>query len=663
MKRFTLLLTLLIPVFSFSQIINIPDDYPTIQEGINAAHISDTILVDTGTYYENINFKGKAITVASNYLINPDSIYINKTIIDGSNPPHPDTAAVVMFLTGEDTTSILCGFTITKGNGIPNLAYQSHCGGGIVGKESGAKIIHNIIIDNEVGGDEAFAGGGGIAFVFGSSSQWVVIRDNIIKFNQATATESAFGGGIYLVCNSSIEKNIIEYNSSICLTGSAEGGGIEFQDIYSLGLQLRLIKNHIQYNHIDGEIVRGGGITYLSGFSKTKFLYKTLSNKQHQLSEIRGNTISSNTMTASLYRWGGGIYLYKPITDFNLTNNEITDNSGTDAQYTYGGGIFMGYSEEYKVNINSNIVMSNLAEEGGGFFIQNAQNLSITNNLFLSNNASKWGGAIRLFQYNGKEIYSNKISQANGLTSSSNKISGRNNQLLILNNTFSDNSADEGGAIYVKTNPHTPKIYNSIFWENYAPPNKAKDLFIDASSTITVCNNDLDIIAIQGEWEGEDNIFENPNFVGSGDHPYQINDYSPCIDVGTTDITGLNLPEYDLAGEVRIVNDSVDMGAYEWNMMVRIEEASIPERSHLQVATYPNPFTISTTIEYELNQHETVRISFYNQFGKQVDLIEERQQKGLNKIAWTPENPADGIYYFRMQAGEQVASGKVVILN
>jgi len=79
--------------------------------------------------------------------------------------------------------------------------------------------------------------------------------------------------------------------------------------------------------------------------------------------------------------------------------------------------------------------------------------------------------------------------------------------------------------------------------------------------------------------------------------------------------------------------------------------------------TYPNPFSTSTTIEYTLTIPQTVTITFYNQFGKQVAVIEERQQKGLNKVIWTPENLADGIYYFRLEAGKQVASGKVVLVR
>ena len=79
-----------------AQIIHVPADYSTIQQGINAADPGDTVLVSEGTYYENINFLGiKPLFVASEFLLDGDTTHISKTIINGSQPVNPDIGSVV----------------------------------------------------------------------------------------------------------------------------------------------------------------------------------------------------------------------------------------------------------------------------------------------------------------------------------------------------------------------------------------------------------------------------------------------------------------------------------------------------------------------------------------------------------------------------------------
>src|SRR5258708_2632969 len=88
--------------------IHVPGDQPTIQAGINAASNGDTVLVDPGTYYENIDFLGKAITVTS-------SGGAAQTIIDGGA-----RTSTVIFETSELRNSVLSGFSVRNGGPATN---------------------------------------------------------------------------------------------------------------------------------------------------------------------------------------------------------------------------------------------------------------------------------------------------------------------------------------------------------------------------------------------------------------------------------------------------------------------------------------------------------------------------------------------------------------
>lgn len=149
-----LLLTLIVTAFAGlnlqSQIINVPDDYPTIQEGINASSNGDTVLVQPGTYVEQIIYNGKSITVGSLFLTTDDESYIEETIIDGDAYGLP----CVRIMNGESTGTRLVGFTIQNGwVGSDNFGGGVHIWGGIK-----ASLEYLIIKDNFCNG----MGAGGI---------------------------------------------------------------------------------------------------------------------------------------------------------------------------------------------------------------------------------------------------------------------------------------------------------------------------------------------------------------------------------------------------------------------------------------------------------------------------------------------------------------------
>ena len=174
-----------------SQVIHVPSQVSTIQEGISAAVDGDTVLIAEGTYFEQINFMGKAITVASQYIVDGDTSHISKTILDGSRSQSTDSASVVTLWSGEDTCSVLCGLTITGGKGtiIGNVHlnpswrdFNYRAGGGILMIQSGGKIIHNIIENNHLASGEKTIGVNGCGlFATVDSAFPVIIRNNVIR--------------------------------------------------------------------------------------------------------------------------------------------------------------------------------------------------------------------------------------------------------------------------------------------------------------------------------------------------------------------------------------------------------------------------------------------------------------------------------------------------
>jgi len=231
MKEFFCIVIITLIPFShlFSAIIDIPEDYPTIQAGILSSSDHDTVLVQPGVYSENINFLGHKVVLASLYFMTNDSTYIESTIIDGGS-----AGSVVSFHNREDSTTIICGFTLTNGsstsgggiycqNSSPVIEHNkisgnfSDAGGGIYCTNSSAKIIGNFISENSINSPLGNPGGG----IFCSNGSNCVIMENII-------TENLNQDGAGIACYNSnpvITRNIIYNNTALDL-----GGGFRIDD-------------------------------------------------------------------------------------------------------------------------------------------------------------------------------------------------------------------------------------------------------------------------------------------------------------------------------------------------------------------------------------------------------------------------------------------------
>jgi hypothetical protein len=185
-----LLISCLVPLMAFA----------SIQEQIDAAVDGDIILIEPGTYVENINFNGKNIEVHS--MGGPEV-----TIIDGNQ-----NGSCVQIVNGEDSTAVLDGFTLTNGSGYQGLTVW--IGGGLVVTNGSHPTLLNLIITGNTSTHGAGDVGGGLS-IGGNSNPYlegIIVSDNV----------SEYGGGISIYASNPTLHDVVISNNH----ANIGGGGI-----------------------------------------------------------------------------------------------------------------------------------------------------------------------------------------------------------------------------------------------------------------------------------------------------------------------------------------------------------------------------------------------------------------------------------------------------
>lgn len=206
-------------------IVNVPGDQPTIQAGIDAAAVGDTVLVAAGVYTENIRFNGKEAMLKS---------------ADGSAAttiePLDPMVSIVSFIDGEGRGAVIEGFGLTGTVNAPAVTCNNsspiirtceimNCraqfsAGAIRSTYGSPWVMENIIHTNSL---EEYA-----VQIIAPGVDSVVIKDNVAHNNV---------GGAVLVSNSTVPvyvmANVIfDNDGGIAVTGSGTGGQILRNVVY-----------------------------------------------------------------------------------------------------------------------------------------------------------------------------------------------------------------------------------------------------------------------------------------------------------------------------------------------------------------------------------------------------------------------------------------------
>jgi hypothetical protein len=683
-----------------AQLILVPTVYPTVQAGINAASTGDTVLVADGIYFENIRFNGKAITVASHFILNHDPAHITNTVLNGGQPTNTDSGAVVMFVHGEDTSSVLMGFTLTGGSGVKCVQYtpEIRAGGGIFSYNSGSKLIFNKIVNNIITSDTA--AGAGVFCYAEQPGIWTLFCNNNVSNNGLYGTDyMAFAGGAFFSTNTVAKNNLIE--SNICSNNYAYDAGFEFERNQGVGnISILCEGNIIRGNqslglslahggglgvwdcdiHIFGNTIEGNMISS-GGYSRGGGLYLVSINNPAMEVIIQNNSITNNTADSgvcygagicarfvspsiinnvismnrfpnSTDRYGAGLYLFKPTLPMIIRNNNFSNNTGPfNASTGRGGAICVWEAFNSEVLVEGNVFEGNTAWFGGGIYARSSYNILIINNVFAKDTA-KFGGAIGIYHPGSKE---NIDGSAPCITIPQ-----------IFNNTFVHNRADAGGALLFQGYTNAPVISNSIFNSNFAS-SVGRDIRNVNTDTIRISYSNINTGFISGPWSGKGNIPTNPLFVASGTHPYALQPASPCIDAGLPDVFGLLIPPWDILGNPRIIDGNgdslavIDIGAYEYGATNIGVQKPNQVAMQMKVRCLPNPFRSDFEIELDTQHAGPHTFSLTDISGKSIrQWKSDFNEAGLHRLTCDVSGIANGVYLLTVTSSNHIAWVKLV---
>lgn len=161
-------------------------------------------------------------------------------------------------------------------------------------------------------------------------------------------------------------------------------------------------------------------------------------------------------------------------------------------------------------------------------------------------------------------------------------------------------------------------------------------------------------------------IFATPVLFPSLKYPIEINinyywvshDYGIIATVtGMSDVTNPNPdPNYTTAKSVNIMT----------SFLTSVGDKSpgeIPKQFKL-FQNYPNPFNPVTTISYQISEPTEVKLRIFNLAGQEIALlVQAKQMSGRYEIEWNAHNLPSGIYYYQVQANDNLLTGKCLLLK
>jgi hypothetical protein len=267
-------------------------------------------------------------------------------------------------------------------------------------------------------------------------------------------------------------------------------------------------------------------------------------------------------------------------------------------------------------------------------------------------------------------IYNNRSTDSNTWSASPVYLSNKYQRMKVNNCTVANNN---GAYTKVFTVRGDCDINNSIFYnpENYGDVvfwNVYNGYSHQPSINYSLLNSPF--YATDSSLVSSSNLIvnTNPMFLGIEyfdivqPEYYQLRSNSPCINTGTPDTLGLNIPALDLAGNDRIWNGRIDMGCYEYASVLddNPEYSTLPDKIMLSI--YPNPVYLNskkgayTFIEFTLPNEakEPPLVEIFNIKGQRVKSMRltESYNSMVHKAGLSNQVKQSGEFYSTVWNGK-----------
>ena len=394
--------------------------------------------------------------------------------------------------------------------------------------------------------------------------------------------------------------------------------------------------------------------------------------------QIIGNVFMYNTAryaAAIVLNWSGGV----------VKNNIIYANSG-GADFGCGGLMLWNSPDNTAFVVNNTIIRNESSQDAGGLTVENTSAM-IRNNIIWGNQQARGGQIVgatnSIFEYNGLEwLEPNNLETDPGFS-----------DFFQLSNTSNCIDAGHPGEEY-----YEPNLLGMVFppawgamlsdigayggpFVSFLPVPTIEYLLYPVEVNFPdVYVGNLEEFQLLLRNEGTVNCLIDSIKLNAGSVLYFGSD-SIAATIGPLAVDTLSLiwqptETSNLADTLKIYHswESLDnpvhipiLGLAVENVAVR-ENPLIPEQLNLY-QNFPNPFNPSTIIKYDLREHTEVSLIIYDAGGREVNrLVSVSQSSGSYAIRWDGTNDegqqlAGGVYFARLQAGEQSGVVKMVYLR